>query len=122
MLQTAASAATLRIPLPLTHEACLHSYCTFASHEGLEHPSHDGPPAAYLSKEEVLEIAREGERNGCTEALFTLGDRPEARWPDARTQLNALGHTSTIEYLAECCELVLQVILCLRNPEMRHTL
>ena len=74
-----------KVFIPLTRlcrDRC--AYCTFASHEGLAHPSHQGPPAAFLSVEEVLEIAREGERHGCTEALFTLGDRPEARWADAR--------------------------------------
>jgi hypothetical protein len=39
----------------------------------------------------------------CAEALFTLGDRPETRWEDARRELQALGHDSTISYLAECC-------------------
>jgi FO synthase len=84
------------------------SYCTFAAHEGLSHASPGEEQSAYLSKEQVVEIARQGERNGCTEALFTLGDRPEARWPDAREQLAAMGHRSTIEYLAACCELVIQ--------------
>ena len=65
-----------KVFIPLTRlcrDRC--SYCTFASHEGVDHPSHEGPPSAYLSKAQVLDIAREGERNGCTEALFTLGDR-----------------------------------------------
>ena len=65
-----------KVFIPLTRlcrDRC--SYCTFASHEGVDHSSHEGPPSAYLSKEQVLEIAREGERKGCTEALFTLGDR-----------------------------------------------
>ena len=52
-----------------------------------------GPPraatgqAAYLSPDEILEIARQGAELGCTEALFTLGDRPEDRWPEAREWL-----------------------------------
>ena len=98
-----------KVFIPLTRlcrDRC--AYCTFASHEGLAHPSHQGPPAAFLSLEEVLEIAREGERHGCTEALFTLGDRPEARWADAREQLEELGFSSTIEYLAACCRAVLR--------------
>jgi FO synthase len=98
-----------KVFIPLTRlcrDRC--TYCTFASHEGLSHASHYGPPRAYLTKEEVLEIAREGERNGCVEALFTLGDRPEVRWQDARDELAAFGHTSTIDYLEECCQLVLQ--------------
>lgn len=94
-----------KVFIPLTRlcrDRC--SYCTFAEHDGLS-----GPTAqAYLSKEEVLEIAREGEKAGCTEALFTLGDRPETRWPAARDELQELNHSSTINYLADCCKLVLQ--------------
>lgn len=94
-----------KVFIPLTRlcrDRC--SYCTFAEHDGLSGQS----AQAYLSKEEVLEIAREGEKAGCTEALFTLGDRPEARWPEARDKLQEVNHSSTISYLAECCQLVLQ--------------
>ena len=49
-----------------------------------------------------------GEAAGCTEALFTLGGRPEARWPAAREHLAQLGFSSTVEYVAAMCELVLQ--------------
>jgi 7,8-didemethyl-8-hydroxy-5-deazariboflavin synthase CofG subunit len=94
-----------KVFIPLTRlcrDRC--SYCTFATHDGPSHPS----SKAYLSKAEVLEIALEGQRQGCTEALFTLGDRPEARWQTARDELAAMKHSSTISYLAECCELVLQ--------------
>ena len=65
-----------KVFIPLTRlcrDRC--SYCTFASHEGVNHPSHEGPPSAFLSKDQVLALAREGELSGCTEALFTLGDR-----------------------------------------------
>ena len=55
-------------------------YCTFVTTPG--HLERDGQ-AAYLSPDEILEIAREGAELGCTEALFTLGDRPEDRWPEA---------------------------------------
>ena len=102
-LQVVTYSRKVFIPLTrLCRDRC--SYCTFAAHDGVSDP----PSRAYLSKEEVLEIAREGERNGCTEALFTLGDRPEARWQEARDELAAMNHASTISYLAECCELVLQ--------------
>ena len=67
-------------------------YCTFAT-------TPDEIPSAYLTPEEVLAIARAGQRAGCYEALFTLGDRPEARWPEARTWLADRGYTSTLEYL-----------------------
>src|SRR3546814_6213025 len=72
------------IPLTkLCRDVC--HYCTFATT-----PSDVGK--AYLSREEVLEIARAGERAGCREALFTLGDRPEARYAAAREALTQSGH------------------------------
>src|SRR5919202_3932892 len=63
---------------------------------------------AYLTPEEVLTIARAGARAGCKEALFTLGDKPEKRYPEARRELKDMGVGSTIEYLLRACELVLQ--------------
>jgi FO synthase len=60
----------------------------------------------YLEPEEVLAIARAGDEAGCTEALFTLGDRPEERWPQAASFLAAHGLRSTIEYVAEMSALV----------------
>ena len=62
---------------------------------------------AYLSIDEVVAIADAGRAAGCTEALFTLGDRPEARYRAARDELEALGHSSTISYLAAAAEAVL---------------
>ena len=56
-------------------------------------------PAAYLSPDEILEIARQGAALGCKEALFTLGDRPEDRWPQAREWLDSHGYDSTLAYL-----------------------
>jgi FO synthase len=56
----------------------------------------------------VLDIARAGARAGCHEALFTLGDRPEARWPQARAALDAMGYASTIDYVAAMAERVLR--------------
>lgn len=55
---------------------------------------------AYLDEEQALAIAHQGARLGCTEALLTLGDRPEARWPMAREWLDAHGYASTIAYIA----------------------
>src|SRR3546814_7287179 len=63
---------------------------------------------AYLSREEVLEIARAGERAGCREALFTLGDRPEARYAAARDALTQRGHDSTLSYLGDMARAVLE--------------
>ncbi len=90
-----------KVFIPLTRlcrDFC--GYCTFRQN----------PQTAqrwYLSPEEVLEVARAGQRLGCTEALFTLGERPEQRYPEARQWLQARGYATTLEYLAEMCQLVL---------------
>ncbi|MGB5169114.1 MAG: 7,8-didemethyl-8-hydroxy-5-deazariboflavin synthase CofG [Acidimicrobiia bacterium] len=76
------------------------TYCTFAK-----------PPGAggvYLTQDEVMAVVRAGERHGCTEALFTLGDRPEDRWPAAREFLDRAGHISTLEYVRSLTERVVQ--------------
>ena len=57
---------------------------------------------------EVLEVARAGAAQGCTEALFTLGDKPEERWPEAAAELAAMGHASTIEYVAAAAAAVVR--------------
>ena len=90
-----------KVFIPLTR-LCRDSchYCTFAR------PPVRGEPA-YLSADEVLAIARQGAAAGCREALFTLGDKPERRYAAARRGLEALGHGSTISYLAEMAALVM---------------
>ncbi|HEX8520167.1 MAG TPA: bifunctional FO biosynthesis protein CofGH [Pseudonocardia sp.] len=65
-------------------------------------------PAAFLERDEVLAIARAGAAAGCKEALFTLGDRPEERWPAAREWLEARGYHSTLEYVRACAIAVLE--------------
>lgn len=67
-------------------------YCTFVTVPGKL-------PAPYLSPDEILAIAREGAALGCLEALFTLGDRPEDRWPEARVWLDEQGYDSTLDYI-----------------------
>lgn len=62
----------------------------------------------YMTPDEVLEVARAGEALGCTEALFTLGERPEQRYPEARRWLSEHGYSTTIEYLKEVCAIVLR--------------
>ncbi len=62
--------------------------------------------SAYLSPKEVVEIALQGNKAGCKEALFTLGDKPELRYPAARRALDELGYGSTLEYLRAMAELV----------------
>jgi FO synthase len=91
-----------KVFVPLTtlcRDVC--GYCTFAR------PPRRGE-RAYLREDEVLAIARAGAEAGCTEALFTLGDRPEARYRVAREELASLGCETTLEYLARCARLVLE--------------
>jgi FO synthase len=91
-----------KVFIPLTklcRDVC--HYCTFA-----ERPR--AGRSAYLSPEAVLSIARAGAAAGCTEALFTLGDKPELRYRAAREALAALGHDTTIAYLREMCTMVLK--------------
>jgi len=90
-----------KVFIPLTklcRDVC--HYCTFAR-----------PPRraerAYMTIDEVLEVARAGERAGCREALFTLGDKPELRYRAAREELATLGYETTIEYLAAAARAVL---------------
>ncbi len=91
-----------KVFIPLTklcRDVC--HYCTFA-----ERPRADRP--AYLLPDAILEIARAGAAAGCTEALFTLGDKPELRYRAAREALAELGHATTISCLREMCALVLK--------------
>ena len=89
-----------KVFIPLT-QLCRDSchYCTFA------HPPRAGM-RAYLTAEDVLAIAKAGAEAGCREALFTLGDKPERRYRAARDELAALGHETTISYLAAMASVV----------------
>ncbi|WP_147257471.1 bifunctional FO biosynthesis protein CofGH [Pseudonocardia hierapolitana] len=88
------------IPLTrLCRDRC--HYCTFAT---VPHRL----PAAFLERDEVLEIARAGAAAGCKEALFTLGDRPEDRWPAAREWLEERGYDSTLDYVRASAIAVLE--------------
>ncbi len=90
-----------KVFIPLTRlcrDVC--HYCTFAQ------PPRAGQ-RAYLGRDEVLAVARAGAAAGCHEALFTLGDRPELRYRQARDELRELGHASTLSYLQEMARLVL---------------
>lgn len=89
-----------KVFIPLTHlcrDTC--GYCTFV------HPPRRGE-ASYLTPEQVLEIARAGQAAGCAEALFTLGDKPELKWKPAAEALAAMGHATTLDYLAVMAERV----------------
>jgi FO synthase len=61
---------------------------------------------AYMSASQVLAVARQGQAKGCKEALLTLGDRPEDRWPEARAWLDEHGYGSTLEYVADMARLI----------------
>ena len=91
-----------KVFIPLT-QLCRDScgYCTFA------HPPRPGE-RAYLTMDEVLEVARQGAEAGCREALFTLGDKPERKWATARDELAELGYSTTIDYLADACRVVFE--------------
>jgi FO synthase len=71
-------------------------YCTFVTVPGKLRAAGQG---MFLSPDEVLEIARRGAALGCKEALFTLGDKPEERWPEAREWLDAHGYDDTLAYV-----------------------
>ena len=83
-----------KVFLPVTHlcrDVC--RYCTFAR------PPRRGQ-VTYMTEAEVLDSARKAAALGCREALFTLGDQPEARWPEARAALDAMGFPTTLAYVA----------------------
>ncbi len=91
-----------KVFIPLTQlcrDVC--HYCTFA------HPPRRGE-RAYLSIDEMLAIAESGAALGCKEALFTLGDKPELRYVQARRELKEIGHDTTISYLVEAAQTVLE--------------
>lgn len=83
----------------LCRDTC--SYCTYKKEPG-------DPLASMIKPEQVLAIAEAGRRAGCTEALFVTGERPEQRYPQVRDWLRSLGHPSTVDYVAEMSELVLE--------------
>ena len=90
-----------KVFIPLTHlcrDVC--HYCTFAQ-------APRNLTQAFMTIEQVLEVARQGAEMGCKEALFTLGDQPEARYNLAREELERMGYASTLDYLRACAEAVL---------------
>ena len=99
-----------KVFLPLTNlcrDYC--GYCTFRRDPG-------EPGAHTMTPDEVLAIARSGEKLGCTEALFSLGDKPELLFPEMRDTLRHLGYKSTLHYLEAMCELVLRETTLLPHP------
>lgn len=90
----------LFIPLTnLCRDFC--GYCTFRKAPG-------EPGARTMTVDEVLQVVLQGRRLGCAEVLFSLGDRPEAIYPEMRDFLEQLGLRRTLDYLYEVCKLVLE--------------
>jgi len=88
--------------IPLTNmcrNAC--GYCGFRR-------SPTDPQAQLLTPKQVLEIAKQARAAGCNEALFTLGEKPEERYPEVRRKLRALGYDTTVNYLRDVCEIVIE--------------
>jgi 7,8-didemethyl-8-hydroxy-5-deazariboflavin synthase CofG subunit len=99
-----------KVFIPLTNlcrDYC--GYCIFRRDPGQ-------PGARTMTPEEVLAVARAGEALGCTEALFSLGDKPELLFPEMRDTLAGLGYKSTLHYLEAMCELVLRETSLLPHP------
>ncbi len=99
-----------KVFLPLTNlcrDYC--GYCTFRRDPG-------DPGAHTMSPDEVMEVVRAGERLGCTEALFSLGDKPELLFPEMRETLRRWGYKSTLHYLEAMCEKVLRESSLLPHP------
>ena len=86
-----------KVFIPVTHlcrDTC--HYCTFVTVPGKLRAQGMG---MYMEPDEILDVARRGAELGCKEALFTLGDRPEARWDEARQWLDERGYDSTLDYV-----------------------
>jgi 7,8-didemethyl-8-hydroxy-5-deazariboflavin synthase CofG subunit len=99
-----------KVFLPLTNlcrDYC--GYCIFRRDPG-------EPGAHTMTPDEVLQVARAGAKLGCTEALFSLGDKPELIFPEMRETLRSLGYKSTLHYLEAMCELVLRETTLLPHP------
>ncbi|MCW1960401.1 MAG: bifunctional FO biosynthesis protein CofGH [Mycobacterium sp.] len=95
-----------KVFIPVTHlcrDTC--HYCTFVTVPGKLRAEGRG---MYLEPDEIIDIARRGAERGCKEALFTLGDRPEARWPEARQWLDERGYDSTLDYVRAAAIRVLE--------------
>ncbi|MDV8057430.1 bifunctional FO biosynthesis protein CofGH [Rhodococcus sp. NPDC079359] len=71
-------------------------YCTFVTVPGKLNASGHG---MFMDPDEIIDVARKGAALGCKEALFTLGDRPEERWPEAKAWLDSRGYDSTLDYV-----------------------
>ncbi len=99
-----------KVFLPLTNlcrDYC--GYCTFRRDP-------EDPGAHTMVPDEVMEVVRAGQHLGCTEALFSLGDKPELSFPQMRDTLRRLGYQSTLQYLEAMCDRVLRESTLLPHP------
>ncbi len=99
-----------KVFLPLTNlcrDYC--GYCTFRRDPGQ-------PGARTMTPDEIMAVVRKGETLGCTEALFSLGDKPELMFPEMRETLRKLGYNSTLHYLEAMCKMVLRESTLLPHP------
>jgi len=99
-----------KVFIPLTNlcrDYC--GYCTFRRDPG-------DPGAHTMTPDEIIEVVRAGERMGCTEVLFSLGDKPELLFREMRETLRHLGYKSTLHYLEAMCTLVLRESSLLAHP------
>lgn len=93
-----------KVFIPVTY--LCRDYCSYCTYR--KEPYSMDADSIMLKPEHILAIAEEGKRAGCTEALFMAGERPEQRYPEARSWLRARGYASTIEYIADMSRLVLE--------------
>src|ERR1700681_73376 len=99
-----------KVFLPLTN--LCRDYCGYWAFR-----RDSGEPGAHtMAPDEVMEVVRAGERMGCTEALFSLGDKPELLFPQMRDTLQHFGYKSTLHYLEAMCEKVLRESSLLPHP------
>src|SRR5246500_4336948 len=99
-----------KVFIPLTN--LCRDYCGYCTDR-----RDPGDPGAHtMTPDEVLEVACAGEKLGCTEALFSLGDKPELLFPEMHETLRHLGYKSTLHYLEAMCELVLRESTLLPHP------
>lgn len=90
-----------KVFVPLTNmcrDTC--SYCTFVKHP-------DSPQAYIMSPEQVLKVVADGQQLGCKEVLFSLGEKPERRYPQVQETLAKMGYKSMVEYLVDSCQMVI---------------
>jgi len=91
-----------KVFVPLTNmcrDTC--SYCTFVKHP-------DSPQAYIMTPEQVLKVVADGQQLGCKEVLFSLGEKPERRYPQVRDRLKLMGYASMTDYLEQMCLQVIQ--------------